>query len=94
MASPLDAFNKVPIWQRIIIFFGVAVLIGAGWYFMFYEEAVDNLKSAKVALAKADAELQIMQTKKENFLERQRLQAKLEADLEKKMEVLPMSTAS
>lgn len=94
MASPLDALDRIPIWQRLIIFVMGAVAVGAIWYFVYYQETVDAQNGARVALKKADAELARVKKEKENFLERQRKLAEVEEDLQKKMEVLPMTTAS
>jgi hypothetical protein len=94
MASPLDQFDRVPIWQRLLLFGMIAAVIVGVWYFMFYQDAVAAHDGAKAAVAKADVELARVKKEKEQFLERQRKQAELEAELDKKMEVLPMTTAS
>jgi type IV pilus assembly protein PilO len=61
---------------------------------MFYEEVALAHQSAKDALAKADAELTRVQKQQEDFLEREKQHAEVEAALAKKMEVLPMSAAT
>lgn len=94
MASALESFDKIPIWQRLMMFILVAAAIVAVWFFVFYQEAVDARASAKTSADTASAELDRVRTEKERFLERQREQAQTEAQLQKKMEVLPMTTAS
>lgn len=94
MAGPLDSFEKLPIWQRIVMVVLGAALIMAAWFFFFYEEAVANTDQARQGLETAKAELARVEKEKEKYLERERKMAELEAELDKKMEVLPMSTAS
>ncbi len=94
MASALESFDKIPIWQRLMLFIVVAAAIVAVWFFVFYQEAVDARASAKTSAGQASAELDRVRAEKERFLERQREQAQTEAQLQKKMEVLPMTTAS
>lgn len=94
MAGPLDSIEKMPIWQRIVTFFFVAVLICAGWYFLFWTEAVDANASAVGGLKKAEDGLVALQTRKENFLQEQREHEKREEDFNGKMEVLPMSSST
>lgn len=94
MAMGIEAFEKLPLWQRILVFLGGTLMVIAAWYFLFYQDASAERESAQVALDKAKAELAEYEIKKKNFLERQRQQAELEAALQEKIEVLPMSIAS
>lgn len=90
----MEQFAKLPIWQRILIFIIVGALVVAGWYFLAYQDAVNSHNGAKAAIKKADAELARVKKEQENFLERQRKQADIEAKLQQKVAVLPTSKSS
>ncbi|MCR9166391.1 MAG: type 4a pilus biogenesis protein PilO [Nannocystaceae bacterium] len=90
----MEQFAKLPIWQRILIFIIVGALLVAGWYFLAYQDAVNAHNGAKAAVKKADAELARVKKEQENFLERQRKQADIEAKLQQKVAVLPTSKSS
>jgi type IV pilus assembly protein PilO len=92
--AALDSFERFPIWQRILVFFVVAAGIVAGWYFLYYEEAVTGRVSAKASLDKAAAEVERVTAERQKFLERQQQTGQVEAELKASMEVLPMSTAA
>ncbi len=94
MAGPFDSIDKMPIWQRIIAFVVIAVLIVAAWYFLFWTDSVDKYGSAQTALNKATEELTALETRKENFLQEQREHEKREEEFNSKMEVLPMSPST
>ncbi len=90
----MEQFAKLPIWQRILIFIIVGALIVAGWFFLAYQDAVSSHNGAKEAVKKADDELARVKKEQENFLERQRKQADIEAKLQQKVAVLPTSKSS
>ncbi|MEM6292675.1 MAG: type 4a pilus biogenesis protein PilO [Myxococcota bacterium] len=90
----MEQFAKLPIWQRIVAFIVFGALIVGGWFFIFYQDALDAHDGAKQAVAKADKELQRVKTEQENFLERQRKQAAVEAELQQEIAVLPTSKSS
>jgi len=94
MAGPLDSIDAMPIWQRIMLLIVGAVLIGAGWYFFFWTEAVEGHQTAGVALGKAETTLKGLETRKANFLEEQLAHEAREAEFSEKMEVLPMSSSA
>jgi type IV pilus assembly protein PilO len=84
-----EGIEKLPIWQRMAVFVLVALLIAVGWYFLFYTDAVESHASAESALTQAQAKLVEAKNKKENFLEQQ-----AEAEINRKMEVLPMNAST
>lgn len=90
----MEQFAKLPIWQRIVLFIVVAAMLGAGWFFLFYQDALDTHASADAAVAKAQKELDRVKKDQENFLDRQREQAAVEAQLAQKVAVLPTSKSS
>jgi type IV pilus assembly protein PilO len=90
----LEGLDKVPIWQRLLLLVMVSAIIVAGWYYFFYDDALQAHRSAEQALAKADVDLQAAKLKKENFLEEQKKHAEAEAEMHRKMEVLPMHSST
>lgn len=90
----MEQFAKLPIWQRILVFVIVGAMVIGGWYFLAYQDAVNSHNGAKVAVKKADTELVRVKKEQENFLERQRKQADIEAKLQQKVAVLPTSKSS
>jgi type IV pilus assembly protein PilO len=90
----MEQFAKLPIWQRIVLFIVVGALIVAGWFFMFYEDAVNAHNGAKQALAKAETELARVKKAQGEFLERQRKFAEVEAALQQEVATLPTSKSS
>lgn len=90
----LDGMDKLPIWQRLALLVVVSALIGAGWFYLFYEDAVQAHTSAEQALAKAEADLEEARQKKENFLDEQKKHAEAEAEMNRKMEILPMNAST
>lgn len=90
----LEAFDKIPIWQRLVVLVLGAALIVAGWWYLFYADALDAHDGAKVALEKAQAELARVEKAKADFLERQKKQEEVEKAIEQKLQVLPMSAST
>ena len=94
MASAFDGVDKLPIWQRLLVWLVVAAAIVVGWWFLFYVDAVEAREGAEVGLAKASAELERLEKRKENFLEEQRQHEEREAKFRETMEVLPMNASA
>lgn len=94
MASAFEGVDKLPIWQRLLVWLVVAAAIVAGWWFLFYVDAVEAREGAEAGLAKAGAELERLEKRKENFLEEQRQHEEREAKFRETMEVLPMNASA
>ncbi len=94
MASAFDGVDKLPIWQKLVVWVLVAVAVVAGWWFLFYVDAVSAREGAEQGLAKATAELERLEKRKENFLEEQREHEAREAEFRAEMEVLPMTAST
>ncbi len=90
----MEQLAKLPIWQRIVLFIVASALIIGGWFFLFYQDAVSAHEGATRSVAKAETELQRVKKEQENFLERQRKQAEIEAQIQQKVAVLPTSKSS
>jgi type IV pilus assembly protein PilO len=94
MASAFDGVEKLPVWQRLLVFVVMAAAIVAVWWFLFYVDAVEAREGAEQGLAKATTELERLEKRKENFLEEQRQHEEREAKLRERMEVLPMNAST
>lgn len=94
MASTFEGVDKLPVWQRLMVWLVVAAAIVAGWWFLFYVDAVTAREAAEAGLAKATGELERLEKRKENFLEEQRQHEEREAKLRERMEVLPMNAST
>lgn len=94
MASAFDGVDKLPVWQRLLVWLLVAAAVVAGWWFLFYVDAVAAREGAETGLAKASAELERLEKRKENFLEEQRQHEEREAKFRETMEVLPMNASA
>ena len=94
MASAFEGVDKLPIWQRLLVWLLGAAAIVAGWWLLFYVDAVEAREGAEAGLAKASAELERLEKRKENFLEEQRQHEEREAKFRETMEVLPMNASA
>ena len=94
MSEFTEAVDRMPIWQKLLIMLVGAALVVGGWWFFFYDDVQIAKQQAEQAVAKADAELERVKKRKENFLEEQRKHEERERELNEKMKVLPMSTST
>jgi type IV pilus assembly protein PilO len=94
MASRFDVFEKLPIWQVALIWVGAAGLLGVAWYFLYYADAVADRDQAKGAAQAKRDELAELEKKRENFEQRMAEAAAQEKEIQKKMEVLPLTSDS
>ncbi|GEM_PF-597084 len=94
MASTLDNIAKLPPWQRVVVWLLVAGLLGLGWYYLWYADAVAAREADEAALQKTEQERQQMEAKLENFEEQQRAAAAAEKEIQAQMEVLPMGAST
>lgn len=94
MASAFEGVDKLPVWQRLLVWLLGAAVVAAGWWFLFYVDAVEAREGAEQGLAKAGAELERLEKRKENFLEEQRQHEEREAKFRENMEVLPMNASA
>jgi type IV pilus assembly protein PilO len=89
-----EAIDNVPIWQRFALFVLVAALIGAGWYFFFWVDAMTAREAADTSLVKAEAELDRVKAKAANFEEEKKKLEEAEKKLEAQTAVLPRSAST
>ncbi len=93
-SSAFEGVDRLPVWQRLVVWLVVAAAIVAGWWFLFYVDAVEAREGAEAGLAKASGELDRLEKRKQNFLEEQRQHEEREAKLRERMEVLPMNAST
>ncbi|HWB74259.1 MAG TPA: type 4a pilus biogenesis protein PilO [Nannocystaceae bacterium] len=89
-----DALGKLPIWQRVLLFFFIAAGIVAVWYFLFYLDAVAAKGAADTALVNSQKELADIQKSRDNFDAEQKAIAAEEKQLEANREVLPLHAST
>lgn len=94
MASSFDSVDNMPVWQRLLVWVLVAGALAAGWWFLFYVDAVEAREGAEQGLAKADAELQRLGKRKENYLEDLRQHEERKAKVLENLEILPTSSST
>lgn len=91
MASRFDVFEKLPIYQVALIWVATAGLLGTAWYFLYYADAVAERDQAQSSVNGKKGELSELEKKKENFEQRMAEAAAQEKEIQKKMEVLPLT---
>ena len=94
MASVFEGVDNLPVWQRILAFVIFAVMIVAGWYFLFWTDAVEARSRAEVGRDKAKEKLDGLRKRKESFLQEQREHEARVAEYSANLEVLPMSAST
>ncbi|MCA9681635.1 MAG: type 4a pilus biogenesis protein PilO [Myxococcales bacterium] len=92
--SRLDALEKVPAWQLALGWALGAVLVGVGWYFLYFNDAVAQRNAATAGVEKAKVELTTAQDKLANYEQRVKEQAERDRELEKMLEVLPVDSST
>ena len=90
----MEEFEKLPAWQLAAIWIVVAVLLGVGWYFVYYGDAQEKITQSDVALKKAETDFAEMQKKVENFEEEMLKAAEEEKAIEAKKQILPLTKAT
>lgn len=94
MADRLEILTKTPKWQIAVGWVAVAALLGAGWYFLYYSDAVASRQQAEGALTQAQARLAKMQKELELFEQRMAKEDELEREIEERKRQLPLSAAT
>jgi len=94
MADRFEILTKTPPWQLAVGWVAVAALLGAGWYFIYYSDAVEQRQNAETSLANSKAELAQVQKKFENFEQEMAKAEDMERQIEEKKRQLPLSAAT
>lgn len=93
-SSSFQSVESLPVWQRLMVWVVVAAAIVAGWWFLFYVDAVAAREAAEQGLGKATTELQRLEKRKENYLEELRQHEERLAKSRENLEILPMSSSA
>ena len=94
MASQLDAIRKLPPSRLAIVWVVGALLLGVGWYYLFYADAVAARESAERAVADAKKELAEIEAKERSFKEDLYAVTQAEKEIEAAKAVLPLNDAT
>jgi len=94
MASALDRITKLPPSRLAVMFVLVSALLGAGWYTLYYADAVADREAAERGLEQAKTELGTMEDKLANFEQQMAQAAEDEKEIEAAKSVLPLSEAT
>lgn len=94
MASRLDALATIPTARLALVWVAGAALIGAGWWFLYYQDAQAARVQAEQGLVKAKADLETTKVKVETFEEQMAQAAKDQQEVEASKRVLPLSSAT
>jgi type IV pilus assembly protein PilO len=94
MANQLDELATRPKWQLAALWAVIAALIGGGWYYLYFEDALKDNEQAAKNVEKQSKELARMKERLANF-EQEMAEAKaMEQELEEKKRKLPLSSAT
>lgn len=94
MASELDRLTKLPLWQLLVGWVFVALLLGAGWYYLYYADAVETRDREANAFTESERDRKKMEEKLANFEAEMEKAAAAQREIDASMEVLPISDAS
>jgi type IV pilus assembly protein PilO len=94
MASRLDALATIPTPRLALAWVAGAALIGAGWWFLYYQDAQAARVQAEQGLVKAKSDLETTKVKVETFEEQMAQAAKDQQEVEASKRVLPLSSAT
>lgn len=94
MAKGLEAITSLPPWQLGVAFVVGSGLLGAGWYVLYYQDALDQRVAAENGLAKAKEELARMDAELANFEQKMAKAAEDEKKIEAAKSVLPLTDAT
>ena len=92
--STLDQLEKYPPYQLALGWLAGAALVGAGWYFLYFSDALAAKTSAEDAVATAQASLTAAQDNLANYEQRVKEQAERDKELKKTLEVVPVDSST
>lgn len=92
--STLDQLEKYPVWQLILAWVLGAALVVAGWYFLYFSDALAEQAKAEAAQTKAEADLVAAKDNLANYEQRVKEQAERDKELKRKLEVVPVDSST
>jgi len=94
MASTLDNLAAISTPKLVAAWIGGSALIGAGWWFIYFQDAQAARIQSEAGLVKAQADLEEVKKKVETFEEQLAQAAKDQQEVEANKRVLPLSSAT
>lgn len=94
MSEHLEKLAEQPLWKLALGWAGASVLLCAGWYTLYYSDAVDAQAQEKNTLAAVKQEREELEGKLAGFEEEMEKAAQSQKEIDAVLEELPMSTAS
>lgn len=92
--STLDQLEKYPAWQLILAWALGGALVVAGWYFLYFSDALAEKAAAEAARTKAEADLAAAKDNLANYEQRVKEQAERDKELKRKLEVVPVDSST
>jgi type IV pilus assembly protein PilO len=92
--STLDQLEKYPLWQLILAWVLGGSLVVAGWYFLYFSDALAEKAKAETAKTKAAADLETAKDNLANYEQRVKEQAEEDKELKRKLEVVPVDSST
>ncbi len=92
--SQLDKLAELPAWQLVLAWLVGAALVGLGWYFLYFTDAVTARTQSQAAVEKAKQDLDAAKQEYANYEQKLKDQAERDRELKKKLEVVPIDSAT
>lgn len=92
--SALDQLDKYPAWQLALGWVIGGCLVIAGWYFLYFSDALADKDRAAAEVVKAEADLQAAKDNLANYEQRVKEQAARDKELKKMLEVVPVDSST
>jgi type IV pilus assembly protein PilO len=92
--STLDQLEKYPAWQLLLGWVLGAGLVVAGWYFLYFSDAMAEKDKAEAARAKAETDLATAKDNLANYEQRVKEQAERDKELKRQLEVVPVDSST
>lgn len=92
--STLDQLEKYPAWQLILAWVLGSALVVAGWYFLYFSDALAEKDRAEAAQTKAQADLAAAKDNLANYEQRVKEQAELDKETKRALEVVPVDSST
>lgn len=93
-SSPIDKLADLPAWQLVLMWLVGAALIGLGWYFLYFIDAVEQRGQAQAGIDKANKDLAAAKQSFDDYSKKLEEQAERDRELKKKLEVVPLDAAT
>jgi type IV pilus assembly protein PilO len=92
--STLDQLEKYPAWQLLLAWVLGGSLVVAGWYFLYFSDALAEKVKAETAQSKAATDLEAAKDNLANYEQRVKEQAERDKELKRQLEVVPVDSST